>query len=175
MVRHQTLTLACVGSSPATPDVCPPYVGAYIRPPYVGTHSALPTSVRTAPSRNMNDLYLEALRGVIAAWQQGDALRAAAYFAPEASYAEAGQVALVGRDALVAHFTRFFRDGPRWRFDVDDVILEGVRACVVYRFAITGVRGTWNEREGCAIVRFAQNGAILTWREYGGETSGSSR
>lgn len=117
----------------------------------------------------MNDpVHLKTLRGVIAAWQHGDALRAAAYFTPEASYAEAGGAAFVGRDALVAHFTRFFRDGPGWHFTVDDVILEGNRACVVYRFSIKDVHGTWNEREGCAVVHFEQNGAILAWREYGG-------
>lgn len=108
------------------------------------------------------------LQGLIDAWRSGDALRAAAHFIDEAHYGEAGRVPLVGRDALVAHFTRFFRDGPRWRFEVDDVIVDEDRACVVYRFAIEGSGGVWRERAGCAIVKFDSYGAIAAWREYEG-------
>jgi uncharacterized protein (TIGR02246 family) len=108
------------------------------------------------------------LQGLIAAWRAGDALRAAAHFAPDGSYSEAGAEPLVGRAALVAHFTRFFRDGPRWRFDVDHIIMDGDLACVVYRFAIEGAGAVWRERAGCAVVAFATNGAISAWREYEG-------
>jgi uncharacterized protein (TIGR02246 family) len=108
------------------------------------------------------------LQSLIDAWRKGDALRAAAHFAQGGEYGEAGGAPLAGRDALVAHFTRFFRDGPRWRFDVDDVILEGDRACVVYRFAVEGAGGIWRERAGCAIVTFDHDGAIAAWREYEG-------
>ncbi len=108
------------------------------------------------------------LDGLIAAWRAGDALRAAAHFADDGRYSEAGAEPLVGRDALVAHFTRFFRDGPLWRFEVDDIIIEGSRACVVYRFAIEGAGAVWRERAGCAVVAFAASGAISAWREYEG-------
>jgi predicted SnoaL-like aldol condensation-catalyzing enzyme len=109
-----------------------------------------------------------AMESLIGAWRTGDALRAAAHFAADGLYGEAGAAPLAGRDALVAHFTRFFRDGPRWRFDVDDVILEGTRACVVYRFAVEGAGAVWRERAGCAIVAFDESGAITAWREYEG-------
>jgi predicted SnoaL-like aldol condensation-catalyzing enzyme len=108
------------------------------------------------------------LDSLIGAWRTGDALRAAAHFVVDGEYGEAGDEPIVGRDALVAHFTRFFRDGPRWRFDVDDVIVEGDRACVVYRFAVEGTGAVWRERAGCAIVRFEPSGAIAAWREYEG-------
>jgi uncharacterized protein (TIGR02246 family) len=108
------------------------------------------------------------LEGLVAAWRAGDALRAAAHFAADGRYSEAGAEPLVGRDALVAHFTRFFRDGPRWRFEVDHIIVEGDLACVVYRFAIEGAGAVWRERAGCAVVAFAPNGAISAWREYEG-------
>jgi len=108
------------------------------------------------------------LESLIGAWRTGDALRAAAHFTSEGRYGEAGAAPLVGRDALTAHFTRFFRDGPRWRFDVDEVILEGDSACVVYRFAVEGAGAVWRERAGCAIVAFDESGAITAWREYEG-------
>jgi uncharacterized protein (TIGR02246 family) len=108
------------------------------------------------------------LESLIQAWRTGDALRAAAHFAPDGRYGEAGAAPLIGRDALVGHFTRFFRDGPRWRFDVDDIMIEGDRGCVVYRFAVEGAGAIWRERAGCAIVSFDINGAISAWREYEG-------
>ena len=108
------------------------------------------------------------LHELIEAWRTGDALRAAAYFTPDARYAEVGHAPLQGRDALVEHFTRFFRDGPRWRFEVEDMLVEGDRACVVYRFAVEGAGGVWHERAGCAIVAFDPSGALAAWREYEG-------
>jgi uncharacterized protein (TIGR02246 family) len=108
------------------------------------------------------------LAGVIAAWRNGDALRAGAYFAADGVYAEAGREALIGREAIVAHFTRFFRDGPAWRLEVDDVIIGTGRSCVVYRFWVEGTAAIWRERAGCAIVTFDSHGAIAQWREYEG-------
>jgi len=52
---------------------------------------------------------------------------------------------------------------------IDDVIAEGARACVVYRFALGGGDGKpWRERAGCATVRFDERGQIEEWREYEG-------
>jgi predicted SnoaL-like aldol condensation-catalyzing enzyme len=110
----------------------------------------------------------DTLAGVIAAWRNGDALRAAAYFSGAGEYAEAGRSPLVGRAAIVEHFTRFFRDGPRWRLEVDEVIVGDAIACVVYRFAVEGAGASWRERAGCAIVKFDPSGAIAAWREYEG-------
>ena len=107
----------------------------------------------------------EHLTSLFAAWEHGDALRAAAHFAADGSYSEAGRPATQGRDAIASHFTRFFRDGPAWRFMVDTVLVEGERAAVAYRFALEGAPGTWRERAGCAMVRFAE-GAITEWQEY---------
>jgi predicted SnoaL-like aldol condensation-catalyzing enzyme len=108
------------------------------------------------------------LTSLIEAWRLGDALRAAAHFTVDGKYGEAGTEPLVGREALVEHFTRFFRDGPRWRFDVEDIIVDTNRACVVYHFALEGAGAVWRERAGCAIVAFEANGAIAEWREYEG-------
>jgi len=109
-----------------------------------------------------------ALESLIGAWRSGDALRAAAHFALDGRYEEARHDAIVGRDALVQHFTHFFRDGPRWQFDLDDLFVTGDRACVVYRFRIEGHGGSWSERAGCAVVRFDVAGAVASWREYDG-------
>jgi len=109
----------------------------------------------------------ERLERLFGAWRSGDALRSAAHFAPEATYREAGRAPLSGRDAIAAHFTKFFRDGPRWEFHVDDLIVEGDRAAVRYRFATALADGSWHERAGCAFVTFA-DGTIVEWREYEG-------
>ncbi len=104
---------------------------------------------------------------LVGAWQSGDAHRAAAFFAPDGVYHEAGREPIAGREAIFAHFARFFRDGPAWRFDIDELIVEGERAAVRYRFAVnTG--GTWRSRDGCAIVHRA-DGLVALWREYQGD------
>ena len=107
----------------------------------------------------------ETLAQLFASWRQGDALRAAAHFAPDGIYAEAGRAPLMGRDEIVAHFTRFFRDGPRWRFEVDELLVEGGQAAVFYRFLIAREGGEWTQRRGCAFVSF-ESGAVAEWREY---------
>ena len=109
----------------------------------------------------------ETLDGLFAAWRSGDALRSAAHFALDGIYREAGREPIAGRDAIVAHFTRFFRDGPRFTFTPDATIVEGDRAAVRYRFAIDDGNDTWREKHGCAFVVFS-DGTIAEWREYGG-------
>ncbi len=109
----------------------------------------------------------ETLEQLFDAWRRGDALRSAAHFALDGSYREAGRQPIVGRDAIVAHFTKFFRDGPRWEFYADETIVEGERAAVKYRFAVVSSDGAWLERSGCAFVVFT-NGTIAEWREYEG-------
>ena len=104
---------------------------------------------------------------LVSAWQANDALRASAFFAPDGTYHESGRLPIVGREAIFAHFQRFFRDGPPWRFEVDEVIAEGDRAAVAYRFFVKAETGDWLERSGCALVRRA-GGLIETWREYHG-------
>ena len=109
----------------------------------------------------------ESLNGLFDSWRTGDALRASAYFAADAAYIEAARDPIVGRDEIVRHFTKFFRDGPRFEFIVDDTIVENERAAIRYRFATFDAAGTRHERAGCAFVRFV-NGTIVEWREYGG-------
>jgi uncharacterized protein (TIGR02246 family) len=104
---------------------------------------------------------------LVAAWEANDAHRASAFFAPEGVYAESGREAIVGRDAIFEHFKRFFRDGPAWRFFVDDVVVEGSRAAVVYRFEVKGGNDAWVSRAGCAFVSCAE-GLITEWREFAG-------
>lgn len=101
------------------------------------------------------------------AWNAHDALRASACFAPGAIYREAGGREVAGRDAIAEHFGAFFRSGPPWRFEVDDVLIEGDRGAVVFRFAIKGDALDWSERAGCAVVRF-DGGLIDLWHEYHG-------
>jgi uncharacterized protein (TIGR02246 family) len=108
----------------------------------------------------------ELIEELVGAWQSGDAHRAAAFFAPDGVYHESGEEPLVGRDAIFTHFARFFRDGPAWRFEIDEMIVEGERAAVAYRFGVNR-SGVWNERGGCAFVHCKER-LISQWREYRG-------
>ena len=52
---------------------------------------------------------------------------------------------------------------------MDDVIADGDRACVVYRFVLSEGDGKGRlERAGCALVRLDGRGHIAEWREYEG-------
>ena len=103
---------------------------------------------------------------LVGAWQTGDAHRAAAFFAPDGVFHESGRDPIVGREMIFAHFARFFRDGPAWRFDIDEVIVDGERAAVSYRFEIN-VDGSWRSSDGCAIVHRAGS-LVALWREFHG-------
>jgi ketosteroid isomerase-like protein len=109
----------------------------------------------------------ERLASLFAAWRTGDALRSGAHFGASATYREANREPLTGREAIVAHFTKFFRDGPRWEFYADETLVDGDRAAVRYRFAVVSGEGARLERSGCAFVTFA-DGTIVEWREYEG-------
>jgi len=109
----------------------------------------------------------ESLSGLFDSWRTGDALRASAYFATDATYGETARDPIVGRDEIVRHFTKFFRDGPRFEFLVEDTVVEDERAAVRYRFATFDADGKRHERAGCAFVSFV-NGTIVEWREYDG-------
>lgn len=100
------------------------------------------------------------------AWEGGDARRAAAFFAPLGIFHEFGHEPIVGRDAIFAHFARFLHDGPAWRFNINEVIVDGESAAISYRFEVN-IEGTWRRSDGCAIVRYA-DGLVTYWREYHG-------
>jgi ketosteroid isomerase-like protein len=71
------------------------------------------------------------------------------------------------RAARVAHFTAFFRDGPAWRFHVEDILHQGERAAIRYRFEVAQPDGSWRSSEGCAFVTL-RDGTLAEWREYEG-------
>jgi uncharacterized protein (TIGR02246 family) len=107
------------------------------------------------------------LETLFEAWQAHDALQASACFAHDAVYCEAGGTEVMGRAAITDHFARFFREGPPWRFEVDEVFGEGDRVAVAYRFGVKGAAETWSDRAGCAIVGL-EGGLVRRWREYHG-------
>jgi ketosteroid isomerase-like protein len=109
------------------------------------------------------------LASVLDAFARGDLTAAAAGFAHDGAYREAGKPAVHGQVAVAAHFARFAASGAAWSFHTDDVLVDGDRACVVYRFAAPGGDGQARlERAGCALVRLDGRGRITEWREYEG-------
>ncbi len=112
---------------------------------------------------------VDAVETVLAAFESGALSDAAACFAADATYREARSDPLRGRAAIAAWFAGFAASGTTWRFTVDDVIRDGARACVAYRFAVSrGAADPARERAGCAIVRVDDCGLIAEWREYEG-------
>ncbi len=112
---------------------------------------------------------LGTLADVLDAFARGDLSAAATGFAEHAAYREPRKAAVHGRAAIAAHFARFAAAGVVWTFHVDDVIAEGDRACVVYRFRTAeGEDHARLERAGCALVRLDGRGQIAEWREYEG-------
>ncbi len=109
-----------------------------------------------------------ALANVLDAFARRDLAAAAAEFAEDATYREARKPAVHGRAAVAAHFARYAASATAWEFLVDDVIAQGERACVVYRFAVEGDGEARLERAGCALVRLDLRGHIAEWREYEG-------
>jgi ketosteroid isomerase-like protein len=112
-----------------------------------------------------------ALASVLDAFARGELGNAAAGFAQDGAYREARKAPVIGREAIAAEFARYAASSVPFRFEVDDVIASGDRACVVYRFATPPTEGDgepWRERAGCATVRFDESGLIAEWREYEG-------
>jgi ketosteroid isomerase-like protein len=110
----------------------------------------------------------DALATLLDAFERRDLAAAAGCFADDAAYREPRKAPVLGRVAIAAHFARFAAAGRDWRFEVDEVISNGQRACVVYRFAAGGGGESSRERAGCATVRFDVHGRIAEWREYDG-------
>jgi ketosteroid isomerase-like protein len=112
-----------------------------------------------------------ALASLLDAFSRGELSGVADRFAEDGAYCEARKEPLRGRAAIAAQFARFAAAGVPFRFEVDDVIASGNRACVVYRFAVPVAGGDgqpWRERAGCATVRWNGRGQITEWREYEG-------
>lgn len=109
----------------------------------------------------------DALATVLDAFARRDLGAAAACFATDATYREARREPIVGRAAIAAHFAHFAAGTAAWHFEAGEVIRNGARACVVYRFSASGGEGgPWRERAGCAVVRLDERGEISEWREY---------
>lgn len=111
----------------------------------------------------------DGLTAVLDAFRRGDLAAAAVCFAPDAVYREVRSAPIRGRDAIAVHFARFAASPVAWSFAADDVIREGRRASVVYRFRMAEGGGEpERERAGCAVVRLDERGLIIEWREYAG-------
>lgn len=109
------------------------------------------------------------LAAVLEGFARGSLAGVAERFAEDGTYREARKAPIRGRAAIAAEFARFAASGVAFRFEVDDVLENGDRACVVYRFAVPeGTGEPWRERAGCATVRFDRRGLIAEWREYEG-------
>ena len=71
---------------------------------------------------------------------------------------------MVGRDAIVSHFTKFFRDGPAFRLIVTDAICEAQRCAVFYTFELHRDEA-WVKKDGIALVHI-ENGLVSLWKEF---------
>jgi uncharacterized protein (TIGR02246 family) len=109
------------------------------------------------------------LKQALEAFVAGDLSQAADWFAEDAVYRELRRAPVSGRAAIAEHFARFASSGTAWRFVVEDVIVDGDRACVTFVFSMSeGTSQSMRERAGCAIVHLDARGQIAEWREYEG-------
>ncbi|HEX3465889.1 MAG TPA: nuclear transport factor 2 family protein [Candidatus Elarobacter sp.] len=110
-----------------------------------------------------------ALATVLDLFTAGELDGAAASFSEDATYQEPRKAPIRGREAIAAEFARYAEGGVPFRVEVEELIVDGNRACVAYTFKTGGGEGQpWRERAGCATVRFDEGGRIAAWREYDG-------
>jgi hypothetical protein len=109
----------------------------------------------------------ELIDELVSAWQSGDALRASAFFSADATYHESGREPVRGREAIAAYFTRFFRDGPPWRFEIfwlTEIALQwrtgSGRNTTVHGVCAKGAR--WSDVKAAR----SYNGASITGKEH---------
>jgi ketosteroid isomerase-like protein len=98
-------------------------------------------------------------------WRAGDETGAAAYFAADGVFHEAGKEPIAGRERIAAHWAPFFHGGPKWRMTVHDLFGGDERFAVSYTWKIELKDGSWSGGPGCALIK-TRDGKIAEWREY---------
>jgi len=107
---------------------------------------------------------------IFAAMNSRDVSELAPYIAEEATFDFPGAGCITGKKRILLFFKILFRRYPRLTFSIDDIIVEGDRACTVWSNAGEDAQGTAYRNRGITLVRTA-DGQITFISDYFKDTS----
>jgi ketosteroid isomerase-like protein len=133
-------------------------------------------SVKTAAkkllSNSMGDNPLTRIcaENIFAAMNSRDVSGLAPYIAEEAVFDFPGAGCITGKKRILLFFKVLFRKYPRLTFSIDDIIVDGDRACAVWSNEGEDAHGTPYRNRGITLVRLA-DGQITFISDYFKDTS----
>jgi ketosteroid isomerase-like protein len=107
---------------------------------------------------------------IFAAMNSRDVSELAPYIAEEATFDFPGAGCITGKKRILLFFKILFRRYPRLFFRIDDIIVEGERACAVWSNEGENAQGTPYRNRGITLVRTA-DGQITFISDYFKDTS----
>ena len=107
---------------------------------------------------------------IFAAMNSRDVSELAPYIAEEATFDFPGAGCITGKKRILLFFKILFRKYPRLFFRIDDIIVEGDRACAVWSNEGEDAHGTAYQNRGITLVRTA-DGQITFISDYFKDTS----
>ena len=107
---------------------------------------------------------------VFAAMNSRDVSELTPYIAEDATFDFPGAGCITGKKRILLFFKILFRKYPRLTFSIDDIIVEGDRACTVWSNEGEDAHGTAYQNRGITLVRTAA-GQITFISDYFKDTS----
>jgi ketosteroid isomerase-like protein len=107
---------------------------------------------------------------IFAAMNSRDVSELAPYIAEEAFFDFPGAGCITGKKRILLFFKILFRKYPRLIFSINDIIVEGERACAVWSNEGENAQGTPYRNRGITLVRIA-DGQITGISDYFKDTS----
>ena len=107
---------------------------------------------------------------IFAAMNSRDVSELTPYIAEDATFDFPGAGCITGKKRILLFFKILFRKYPRLTFRIDDIIVEGDRACTVWSNEGEDAHGTAYQNRGITLVRTA-DGQITFISDYFKDTS----
>jgi ketosteroid isomerase-like protein len=107
---------------------------------------------------------------IFAAMNSRDVSELTPYIAEDASFDFPGAGCITGKKRILLFFKILFRRYPRLTFRIDDIIVEGERACAVWSNEGENAQGTPYRNRGITLVRIT-DGQITFISDYFKDTS----
>jgi ketosteroid isomerase-like protein len=107
---------------------------------------------------------------IFAAMNSRDVSELTPYIAEDATFDFPGAGCITGKKRILLFFKILFRKYPRLFFHIDDIIVEGERACAVWSNEGDNAQGAPYQNRGITLVRTA-DGKITFISDYFKDTS----
>ena len=107
---------------------------------------------------------------IFAAMNSRDVSELTPYIAEDATFDFPGAGCITGKKRILLFFKILFRRYPRLTFHIDDIIVEGERACAVWSNEGENAQGASYRNRGITLVRTA-DGQITFISDYFKDTS----